>query len=178
MRATVAVVTAALLTLSACGGGGDESEAKDNLAESFAKEEGGALTGADLTEDEAGCLSDGLVDEVGVEKLQEYGILEDDLAVVEDADDVKFEAGDAAAFAGVVTDCVDVSQLITDQMAEQDLTAEQEECVSEALDEDAVRDLLSATFQGQEPEMDGAIGDAMACVMEGQGMVLPEDAKE
>lgn len=177
MRATVAVVTAALLTLSACGGG-DESEAKDNLAKSFAQEEGGALSGADLTEEEAGCLSDGLVDEVGVEKLQEYGILEDDLAVVETADDVKFEAGDADAFAGVVTDCVDVSQLITDQMAEQDLTAEQEECVSDALDEDAVRDLLSATFQGEQPEMEGAIGEAMACVMEGQGMVLPEDAKE
>lgn len=164
MKKTVAGLSILLLTLTACGGGADEQEAKDNLKASFSEDD--SLGAA--TEEQAGCVADGMVDELGVETLQEYKILDDDLKVNEEPGDVEMSADDADAAATVVIDCIDTAELFTDQMAdsEESLTDEQKECVESAIDEDAMKEMLSAEFQGKESDaMDDMTGEIMTCLL-------------
>lgn len=164
MKKTVATLSVLLLTLTACGGGEDEETAKKNLRASFTEND----TIGEATEEQANCMADGMVDELGVETLQEYKILDDDLKVNEDPGDVEMSEDDANKAADVVVGCVDVAEMITEQMASGDdsLTDEQAECIKDAIDEDVMRDMLAAEFQGKESDgMDEMTGALMKCVM-------------
>jgi len=156
---------AALLLLTGCGGGGDEDEAKENIKAGLLEQDSG-LAGTEVTEEQAQCVSDGLVDDIGVDKLQEYGVLEDDLSVDASAAPENVDAEDADTLASVIIDCVDFKEVMTEQMgATADLTDEQKTCLSDAIDEEALKDLLSAGFQGEEPEMGADMqADMMKCM--------------
>lgn len=161
-------VPAALLLVSSgllagCGSDDDETASK-NIKASILKEE---VAGAELSDDQAGCLSDEIVAEIGVDQLKEYGLLNDDLKVDEQLTDAKLEAEDADAMATAFVDCVDAEKLIEEQFsaAASGMTPEQQECIKEALDEDAVKTILSATFQGNQDEIPAEIRDSFtACV--------------
>jgi hypothetical protein len=151
MKKITAVLCAALLTLSACGNG-DDDKAKENIKANILKDDSGTVAGAKPTEKQAGCMADGMVDEVGVEKLQKYKLLDKDLKIIEDADPQDMDEDDADALAGVIVDCVDMGALIQKQIddsSEADITDEQKSCISDAIDEDTIQDGLSASFQGK-----------------------------
>lgn len=168
MKKMAAVLCAAVLTLSACGNG-DDDKAKENIKTAVMEDEGTDLTGGTKpTEEQADCIADGMVDDVGVEKLQEYELLTEDLKINEDANPTDMEEGDADALAGVFVDCIDVEEMFAAQFgsAEEELPAEAQECVKEAIDEDAMKDGLSASFQGKEDEgFTKMQEEMMACVM-------------
>jgi hypothetical protein len=170
MKKTAAVLCAAVLTLSACGSGEDD-EAKENIKAAVLEEEGTGITGGtEPTEEQAECISDGMVDEVGVEKLQEYDLLNEDLEINDDANPTDMEEGDADALAGVFVDCIDVEEMFAAQFGsgEDELPAEAQECIKDAIDEDAMKDGLSASFQGEEDEGFATMQEEMmACVMGG-----------
>lgn len=169
MRKTVAAVFAALLVLvalSACGQN-DEETARANIKEGVLEDDD-VSGGTPLTEEQAECFADGLVDEVGVDTLQDYGLLDDDLALVDDANPTNMSAEDARATAGVLTGCVDMVKLLREQIDDQsevDLTDEQADCIAEAIDQDAIRDALAATFQGKDDD-ESALTDSMGPLME------------
>jgi hypothetical protein len=165
----IAAACAALLTLSACGGG-EEDEAKENIKASLLEQEGDDMIGTKPTEEQADCISEGMVDEVGVESLQEYGLLTEDLEINEDADPTDMSKDDAEALAAVFVDCVDMEALFAEQLAgaSDQMTDEQRECIEDAIDEDAIEAGLAASFQGKPEEMMGSMQeDLMACVMGG-----------
>lgn len=168
MMKTAAVLCAAVLTLSACGSGEDD-EAKENIKTAVLEDEGTGITGGTKpTEEQAECISDGMVDEVGVDKLQEYELLTEDLEINQDANPDDMASEDADALAGVFVDCIDVEEMFAAQFgsAEEELPAEAQECVKEAIDEDAMKDGLSASFQGKEDEgFTKMQEEMMACVM-------------
>lgn len=154
MRTSLALACAALLTLSACGGG-DENEARENIKAGVLEGGSNVAAGIDLTEKQAECFADGMVDELGVEKLRKYGLLDEDNELVEDAQVDDMSAEDADDAAGVVTDCVDVQELLRDTLGSStggNLTDEQSDCVLGVVDEDALEDALAAQLQGQESE--------------------------
>jgi len=65
-RVVALVALVALAALSACGGGGDEPSAEDIEAQIATQlEEGG------LPEDDAACVAGVIVDEIGVDELQD-----------------------------------------------------------------------------------------------------------
>ena len=164
MKKTLAGLSVMLLTLTACGGGADEQEAKDNLKASFTEDD--SLGAA--TEEQAECVADGMVDELGVETLQEYNILDEDLAYNEDPGEVEMSEDDADKASTVVVDCIDLASLFTSEMesSDQGLTDEQKECVEGAIDEDAMKEMLSAEFQGKESDaMDDMTGEIMTCLL-------------
>ena len=172
MKKMAAVLCAAVLTLTACGNG-DDDKAKENIKAAVLEEEGTQLTGGTKpTEEQADCISDGMVDEVGVDKLQEYDLLNEDLEINDEANPTDMEEGDADALAGVFVDCIDVEEMFAAQFGEgeQELPAEAQDCIKEAIDEDAMKDGLSASFQGEEDEGFTAMQEEMmACVMGGAG---------
>lgn len=170
MKKTTAAICAALLTLTACGSGDDE-KAKENIKANVLEDDGGGVAaGTKPTEEQAECMADGMVDEVGVEKLQEYEILNDDLEIVEDADPTDLEEGDAKALAAVIIDCVDMAKMIQDQVdasAQTELTGEQAECIRDAIDEDTIEAGLAASFQGKDEDnpMAEMQAEMMKCAM-------------
>lgn len=172
MRKTAAVLCAAMLALTACGNGEDD-EAKENIKASVLDQESQVAGGTELTEEQAECFADGLVDEIGTEKLQEYGLLNEDNEIAENANPTDMEEGDAEAMADTIVDCVDMKQMIEDQVntsAQTDLTEKQAECLSDAIDEDAIKAGLAASFQGETTNpMEEMQGEMMACVMGGTG---------
>jgi hypothetical protein len=167
MKRSAAALCAALFLLTACGSG-EEDDAKENIKTSLLENNSAVVGETKLSEEQASCFSDGIVDEVGVDKLKEYKLLNDDLEIVDDANPTDMSEGDAKAMAGVMTDCVDMTKLIEDQIAssETELTDEQKSCITDAIDEDAIEAGLAASFQGEEGNpMEEMTGALMACVM-------------
>jgi hypothetical protein len=84
MKKTAAVLSALALTfsLAACGNGDDDT-AKENIKAELTKDKDSL--GVKATEEEADCLAGGMVDELGVEKLQKYKFLNEDLEVSQSA---------------------------------------------------------------------------------------------
>jgi hypothetical protein len=163
MTKTIAALCAVLLTLTACGGGDDE--AKENIKDSLL-ENGGDFAGTELTEEEATCLSDGMVDEIGTDQLQELGLLDEDNNVVEDAQPDDLGKEDADALAGTIVDCVDVQELMAEQMGPmmEQMDKQQQECITEAFDDETIIALISSSFQGEEPDTAGLQETVMECV--------------
>jgi hypothetical protein len=167
MKRSAAALCVALFLLTGCGSGEDD-DAKENIKTSLLEEESSVVGDTQLTEEQAECFSDGIVDEVGVDKLQEYEILNEDLEIIENAEPTDMSKDDAEAMAGVMTDCVNMTELIEEQIASSDseLTEEQQSCITDAIDEDAIEEGLAASFQGETDnpmgEMTGAL---MECVM-------------
>lgn len=151
------------LTLTACGGGDDE-KAAEAISASMMEESDEEFP---VDQEQADCVGDGLVDKIGVDQLQEYGMLTDDLQVNESVGEVTLEEGDADNAAEVIVDCIDAEAMMAEQLGGDDsLTPEQQECVSEALDNDALKRLFSMMFQGREDEATNELmGPLMECVM-------------
>ncbi|CAA9323351.1 MAG: hypothetical protein AVDCRST_MAG34-1572 [uncultured Nocardioidaceae bacterium] len=171
MKKTVTALCATLLiSLSACGNSEDD-KAKENIKASVLEGDASVAGGAKLTDEQAECFANGMVDDVGVADMQKYKLLNDDLEIAQDATPTDMSQGDADATADVIVRCVDMKKLITDQInttAETDLDAEQAACVDEAINEDAIKEGLSATFQGKSAnpmtDMQGAL---LACISGG-----------
>lgn len=152
-----------LAATSACGGdqdpaenglSADEQTAADNLAGQIVRSEDVSGTADEkdaLTDEEASCVAEGAVGEIGLEKLQGYGIVTDDLLVNKGIQGVEMDPADADALAGVFVECIDTEQLFEDQLLSgvPEPTAEQRDCVDSAVDSDTIREILSTSFQGR-----------------------------
>lgn len=153
------------LVLSGCGGG-DEAQAAEAISASMMEDSDDEFT---VDQEQADCVGEGMVDEIGVDKLQEYGILTDDLTSegAEGLGDTPMEEGDADSAADVIVSCVDAEEMMAEQMAaDATMTDEQKECVSEALDEDALKQMFSLIFQGKEDQAtQDLMGPLMECVV-------------
>lgn len=151
------------LTLTACGGGDDEQAAEAISASMMEQSD----TEFPVDEEQADCVGEGLVDEIGVDQLQEYGMLTDDLTVNESVGQVTMEEGDADSAAEVLVGCLDAETMMAEQLGADDtMTEEQRECMADVLDDDALTTLFSLMLQGKEEEATGDLMEPlMACVM-------------
>ena len=155
-----------LAVLTGCGGDGsegadssstlsaDEQKAADNLSAQIIRS--GSMSQPvsenSVTEEQADCIAEGAVAEVGLAELQEYGIVTDDLLVNKSIQGVEMDAEDADALAGVFIECIDAEALFEGRFlaglpkrgSEQDRRA----CVQEAVVVDAVQEVLAASFRG------------------------------
>lgn len=145
------VALSALLLLASCGEDDAEVAAKSLRSEIVANSS--VATSSSITEEEAGCVADGMVEGIGVEQLQDYDILTEDLKVNQGIENVEMDEGDADALADVFIDCIDTEALFENQLASGStsaaLTADQQDCVSDAVTEDVIKEILAASFQGK-----------------------------
>src|SRR5215211_4261917 len=118
LRASGAVL---VLALGACGtGGDDDGNAADAISSSLTADSDQALQ---VTDEQADCVGEGFVDDIGTDKLTDYGILTEDLEASDKALDTKMDKADAEAAAAVLVGCPD-----------------------EALTDEVVTDFFAATF--------------------------------
>jgi hypothetical protein len=169
MRKFSAVLCTVLLLTAAGCGNSESDKAKANIKASVLKDNSSVAGGSKLTDKQAQCFADGLVDKVGVDKLKKYKLIDSNLKIIKDANPTNMSADDADATAGVITGCVDMTKLITDQInssAQTKLTDAQSKCITDAIDEDAIKKGLSASFQGKSDNpMSDMQGAMMKCVM-------------
>lgn len=163
-KMTVTVLVTVSLLLTGCGAN-DDDVAKENIKASILEEED--IAGTKVTDDDATCLSDGIVDEIGTDKLKEYELLNDELEVESEVGNVKMDEGDADAMANVFVDCVEAEKMLEEQFSTMtgSLKPKQQECMKEVLDEEKVKEIMSATFQGDTAGMQSSLQkDFMTCV--------------
>ena len=154
------IAVACLLALSACGGASD-SDASDAISEALMSENDDTFA---LEQEQADCVGDGFVDKIGVEKLKEYGLLTEDLEPTDKSLDVKLEQEDAESAAEVLVGCTDAEKLFQDAMdVGEELPAEVQTCLDEALTEDVLEEFFTATFLQDQNAMSEAMTPVLAC---------------
>jgi hypothetical protein len=151
---------AALLALSLTSCGQDEEAASEAISNSIMESNDETF---EVTREEADCVGDGMVEQIGVDKLTEYGIITEDLEANDGIDNVEMSEGDASSAADVMAGCADIKELFTSAMGE--LPQEAQQCVEENLSDEVLHDFLTAIFmndqdQGQQ-ELMGALQECL-----------------
>ena len=132
-----------------------------------------ATIGADMTEAERGNFADVLIGCVNVAEAATAGIAESSGGVITEEDGAciagKFgedaqkelivaelagQEADPSAFLGAITDCIDLTALMHDQLIAAGMPEETVNCIVDALDEDFFTSLLTATMSGETPSLD------------------------
>jgi hypothetical protein len=162
---TLGAVGVLALALTACGGGDDE-KASESISKAIRDSDSQNMT---LTQQQADCIGEGFVEEIGTDQLVEYKVLKEDLSVNEGVDNAKMSEGDAEAAADVVLECADVREVFTGMM--EGMPEEAQTCLEEQLTDERLRAFLAATFSGnQDDEAVQELSAAMQeCVTAGLG---------
>lgn len=163
-RTVLAVAPVVLLALTGCGGGEDEAKAAISDYLVTQQEDAQMIT---LDEGEADCIAGRMVDGIGVEQLQEYGLLADDLTVDPDARTPEMSEGDSETMVDAMFDCTDVMGTMEEELASAmgEQSPQVQECLQQALTEDLVRSVLVSTFSGQQDRAQQQLMEPLgACV--------------
>lgn len=170
-RTILSTVLASLLVLSGCGGG-EEDEAKTAISDYLMEQQDDAQM-ITLKEGEADCIAGDMVDGIGVDKLKEYGFLNEDGSVNKDSKQTpEMSKGDSEVMVDAMFGCTDVMDTMRNELATAmgSATPEMQECFEKALSEEMVRSVLVATFSGDEAaaqqELMGPLGE---CITGGMG---------
>lgn len=171
-RTVLAVALSSILLVSACAGGGEDQEAKDNIAASLMDQQSEAdmMT---LEQKDADCIAEDMVDGIGVDQLTEYGFLKKDGSVNDELGDLTMSQEDAETMADSMFECTDAMEEVQKQLetslGKQDPAVKK--CFDEALTEDVVRGMLVATFTGDQDSeaAQKLVAPIMECATQGGG---------
>ncbi|WP_460865533.1 hypothetical protein [Nocardioides pakistanensis] len=173
-RTLLSAALASLLVLTACGGGGEDEEAKSAISDYLMQQQAEEQM-IELEKKDADCISEDMVDGIGVEKLKEYGFLNEDGTVNEKAETPEMAKEDAEVLVDSMFDCTEVMDTIADELSSSmgDQSAEVKQCFEDALTEDSVRGMLVGTFSGDEDAGQELIEPLTKCAL--GNMEIPEN---
>ena len=140
---TLGVVAVLALTMTSCGQ--DEEAASQAISASIMDSNDEAF---EVSQEQADCIGDGMVEKIGVEKLTDYGIITEDLEAEDGIENVEMSEGDASSAADVMSGCADIRELFTSAMG--DLPEAAQQCVDENLSDDVLHDFLVAVFMNDQ----------------------------
>ena len=187
-RMVVPTVLLALGALTGCGGddgadpdesasslSDDEQTAAENLATQIVRS--GSVSESDsedeVDKEQATCIAEGAVEEVGLGELQEYGIVTEDLLVNMSIQGVEMNGEHADALALVFVDCIDAEGLFEERflagLPDRGADEDRRECVEEAVSVEEVRKVLAASFQGGRSPAYAAMQEAVSSCTAGRG---------
>ena len=152
-----------LVALTGCGES-EEDQASAAVSAGLLKEQDGAFK---FTQEQADCVGDGFVEEIGVDQLKEYGLITEDLEASDKPIEAKLTGDDAAGAGKVLVDCVDAAQLFKDAMLTGvDLSPEVESCIDDALTDEVLTQFFSATFSEDQAAASEATAPLQECLAE------------
>lgn len=165
-RTVLPALLASVLVLSGCGASEDD-EAKTAISDYFTEQ--GGQQGAAMKEKEADCLADGMVDDIGVDQLKEYKILNDDGSFNKEIQSFEMSEEDAEVMADSFLECTDTLEQMKSQIesAPSAGSPEAQECFDELLSEDNVRSMLAASFSGDQEKANEFQTELMECASAG-----------
>ena len=159
---TLGAVAVLALALTACGG--DDSAASKAIADSIMDSNDETF---EVTQDQADCVGDGFVEEIGTDQLVEYGIITEDLEAESTIDTVEMSKDDAQSAADVMQDCADIKEIFSGAMGE--LPAEARACIDEKLTDEVLNSFLVAVFSNDQESGTQELMTALTECMAHQG---------
>jgi hypothetical protein len=165
-RTALAAALASALVLGGCGGSDEEDRARESISAYLVEQQAEGQM-VRLDEEGADCIAGAMVDDIGVDQLQAYGLIDEEGEVVEDARTTEMERGDAEVMVDAVFDCTDVMATMREELATAmgGQTPEVRECLEDALTEDLVRESLVENFSGNEQAaQERLMGPLAACM--------------
>ena len=175
MKKTLAAALLAVmaLLLAGCGGNNDAQAAKA-ISDSIMKEQkssGQSSQFFSMDKKDADCIGKGLVDKIGTDQLQKYGVLTKDNKTKKDVTGVKMSAGDAKSATDVLFKCTDVEGMMQKALDQSGtIPAAMKDCVHKVLNEDNLRAMFEKIFAGQQDEAQKAlVQPMMKCASGNQG---------
>ena len=163
LRAPLAAGVVLLMALTSCGASDDE-KASDAVSAGLLKGQEGTFK---FTQEQADCVGDGFVEEIGVDQLQQYGIITEDFEASDKPIETKLAGEDADGAGKVLVDCVDAAQLFKDAMLTgRELSSEVESCIDDALTDDVLTRFFAATFSEDQAAAAAATAPLQECVTE------------
>ena len=167
-----ALLAVLALTLSGCGNSGDDQAAKSISDSIMAQQKSGSGSQFfSMKRKDADCIGKGLVDKIGTDKLQKYGLLTKDNKTKDSVTNVKMSGGDAKSTTDVLFSCTDVESMMQTAMDKSgNVPAAMKTCVDKVLNEGNLRTMFTKVFQGQQDEAQKAlISPMMKCASGSQG---------
>lgn len=155
-RAMGAVLLALALPLSACGNGDDEKAAR-SISQELRGDKGSEMA---LDKKQSDCVAEGFVDEIGTEKLQEYGMLDENLEA-KSTDELKMAEADAEKAATTFEDCAPVKEMMVDAFDQQQMPAKAKDCIEGEMTDEVLHDFLVDLFSGDEKGASEGFGAAV-----------------
>lgn len=151
MRA-LACALAVALPVSSCGDSSDEERAAAALKADMVAN-AGMTSGRAVNARQTTCVAEAMVEQIGVQRLQDYDLLTEDLRADESIQGAQLSKEDARGLAQVFTDCMDVERLMERQIIRGlDLPARQQRraarCVRQGVTADEVTRTMALEFQG------------------------------
>jgi len=157
------VMVALVMVLAACGGNGGLSAEEQAKADEIAAELT-ADTSAEnpfAEEEAAKCFSEGLVGEVGLERINEL-----DTGEGVETGFANMTAEEQGTVADLALGCIDFPAYMSEQLAGAGLTEDQASCVSEGLDDDLIKELFLAQISGADVTTnEDLMGVIMGCLL-------------
>lgn len=154
---TIGATAVLALALTACGGSDDEA-ASAAISKSI-------MSSSDETfkvnQEQADCVGDGMVEDIGTDKLVEYGLITEDNEANEDLDSVKMSEEDAQSAANVMQECADIREIFTGAMGE--VPEETATCIEENLTNEVLHEFLVAVFMD---DQQGGTDNLMSALQE------------
>ena len=141
---TIGATVVLALALAACGGSDDEAASKA-IADSIMDSNDETF---EVTQEQADCVGDGMVEDIGTDNLVEYGLITEDNKAADGLETVKMSEDDAQSAADVMQDCADVKEIFATAMGE--LPAEAQDCIDEKLTDDVLNKFLVAVFSNDQ----------------------------
>jgi len=133
-----------LVSLTGCGLRGDDKEAAEHLADSLQAEYDG------LAPDDARCVSEHWVEQVGLASLKESKLLGDSFTVVGNVRDATLTEADAKEAAAGFDECTDVGRLAAGMVTTLfKADEEQSACIANAVAADAATAWIVSDLQGK-----------------------------
>lgn len=178
MKKALAAVVLAALTLTTAGcGNKDDEKAASAISGSIMKEQksGGAASTVQITQKQADCIGNGMVDKIGTDQLQKYGVMTKDLKVNKDVTAVKMSHGDAVSATDTFFNCADVMGMMKKAMdGAGQMPTEVKACMDKALTESAVRQMFVGMFSGDKNASKGLTSSMMKCAALGMNGHAPQ----
>jgi hypothetical protein len=173
MRRTLAAAGIAVLALTAtgCGKQDDDAKATKSLTNSLmsSQQAGSSSQFFSLNRADANCTAQGLVDKIGTDQLQKYGLLDKNLDARKNAD-ITMSAADAKAATDVFFNCVDVTSKVKQVIAKSGQIPQQfESCVNKTLTDKNLRPVFTKVFEGKQQEAQKQLVKPMLTCAQGSG---------
>jgi hypothetical protein len=152
----VALLTVLMLALGACGSQDDDKASKaisDSIMKQQKSTSGSEQSFFSMTRKDADCVGDGLVDEIGSDELQKYGLLTKDKKNMNSLNEVKMPAADAKSATAVFFRCADIVGMMKKAISRTgNLPKQMQACINKAITEKNLRPFFEATLQGKTAE--------------------------
>ncbi len=172
---TAVALTAMALSLSGCGSSNDDAQAAQSISASIMKSQKKSSDSTSqfftMKKKDADCIGKGLVDKIGTDQLQKYGLLTKNNKSKDQVTGVKMSTADAKKATDTLFGCTDVEGMMQTAMDKSgSIPKAMKACVNKTLNEKNLRGMFTAIFQGnQDAAKQQLVQPMMKCAVGAQG---------